>query len=289
MPIHSFRPLTPAGRFTALNKTTGQLTRKRPERGLTQSKNKTGGRNVYGRVTSRHRGGGHKQLYRIVDFKRVRLDVPARVQALEYDPNRSANLALIAYTDGVKSYILAPKGLKVGDTIVTSDKATTNDYTVGNNFPLAIIPPSTRLHCVELVPGRGAQIARSAGASLELVAVEDGQATLKMPSGELRYVNAKCRATIGEVGNGDHNQQSLGKAGRSRWLGIRPTVRGMAMNPVDHPNGGGQGKSKGGGGRQQLVSPWGQLAKGFPTRRRSKPSNAQIIVHHNGRKPRGQK
>jgi len=289
MPIHSFRPLTPAGRFTALNKTTGQLTRKRPERGLTQSKNKTGGRNVYGRVTSRHRGGGHKQLYRIVDFKRVRLDVPARVQALEYDPNRSANLALIAYTDGVKAYILAPKGLKVGDTIVTSDKATTNDYTVGNNFPLAIIPPSTRLHCVELVPGRGAQIARSAGASLELVAVEDGQATLKMPSGELRYVNAKCRATIGEVGNGDHNQQSLGKAGRSRWLGIRPTVRGMAMNPVDHPNGGGQGKSKGGGGRQQLVSPWGQLAKGFPTRRRSKPSNAQIIVHHNGRKPRGQK
>ena len=224
-----------------------------------------------------------------MDFKRGRLDLPARVQALEYDPNRSANLALIAYTDGVKAYILAPKGLKVGDTIVTSNKATTNDYTVGNNFPLAIIPPSTRLHCVELVPGRGAQIARSAGASLELVAIEDGQATLKMPSGELRYVNAKCRATIGEVGNGDHNQQSLGKAGRSRWLGIRPTVRGMAMNPVDHPNGGGQGKSKGGGGRQQLVSPWGQLAKGFPTRRRSKPSNAQIIVHHNGRKPRGQK
>jgi large subunit ribosomal protein L2 len=289
MPIHSFRPLTPAGRFTALNKTSGQLSRKRPERGLTQSKNKTGGRNVYGRVTSRHRGGGHKQLYRIVDFKRGRLDVAARVQALEYDPNRSANLALIAYTDGVKAYILAPKGLKVGDSIVTSNKATTNDYTVGNNFPLEIIPPSTRLHCVELVPGRGAQIARSAGASLELVAIEDGQATLKMPSGELRYVNAKCRATIGEVGNGDHNQQSLGKAGRSRWLGIRPTVRGMAMNPVDHPNGGGQGKSKGGGGRQQLVSPWGQLAKGFPTRRRSKPSNAQIIVHHNGRKPRGQK
>jgi large subunit ribosomal protein L2 len=289
MPIHSFRPLTPAGRFTALNKTSGQLSRKRPERGLTQSKNKTGGRNVYGRVTSRHRGGGHKQLYRIVDFKRARLDLPARVQALEYDPNRSANLALIAYADGVKAYILAPKGLKVGDTIVTSNKATTNDYTVGNNFPLSIIPPSTQLHCVELVPGRGAQIARSAGASLELVAIEDGQATLKMPSGELRYVNAKCRATIGEVGNGDHNQQSLGKAGRSRWLGIRPTVRGMAMNPVDHPNGGGQGKSKGGGGRQQLVSPWGQLAKGFPTRRRSKPSNAQIIVHHNGRKPRGQK
>lgn len=288
MAIKSFRPLTAAGRFTSLNRAEG-LAKKRPERGLTQSKNKSGGRNVYGRVTSRHRGGGHKQLYRIVDFKRDILDMPAKVQAIEYDPNRTANLALVAYTNGEKRYVLAPKGLKVGDTIVASNKATTNDYNVGNNFPLEIIPPSTRLHCVELAPGKGAQIARSAGAGLELVAVENGKATLKMPSGELRFVNPKCRATIGEVGNGDHNLQSLGKAGRKRWLGIRPTVRGMAMNPVDHPNGGGQGKSKGGGGRQQLVSPWGQLAKGFPTRRRSKPSNAQIIVHHNGRKPRGQK
>lgn len=288
MPIHSFRPLTPAGRFTQLNKQVG-LSKERPQRALTQSKSKSGGRNVYGRVTSRHRGGGHKQLYRIVDFRRDVRDVPARVQALEYDPNRTANLALIAYSTGEKAYILAPKGLKVGDTIIASDKATTNDFNVGNNFPISIIPPSTRLHCVELVPGRGAQIARSAGAGLELVAIEDDRATLKMPSGELRYVNAKCRATIGEVGNGDHNLQSLGKAGRKRWLGVRPTVRGMAMNPVDHPNGGGQGKSKGGGGRQQLVSPWGQLAKGFPTRRRAKTSNAQIIVHHNGRKPRGQK
>jgi len=256
---------------------------------LTESFGKSGGRNVYGRVTSRHRGGGHKRLYRVVDFRRDVLDMAARVQTIEYDPNRSANLALVAYTNGEKRYILAPKGLKVGDQIFASNKATTNDYTVGNNFPLAVIPPSTRLHCVELVPGRGAQIARSAGAGLELVAIENEIATLKMPSGELRRVNAHCRATIGEVGNGDHNQQSLGKAGRKRWLGIRPTVRGMAMNPVDHPNGGGQGKSKGGGGRQQLVSPWGQLAKGFPTRRRSKPSNAQIIIHHNGRKPRGQK
>ena len=289
MAIHSFRPLTPSGRFTSLNKTTGELAKKRPERGLTEHKHKSGGRNVYGRVTSRHRGGGHKQLYRVVDFRRDIRDLPAKVQAIEYDPNRSANLALIAYTNGEKRYIIAPKGLKVGDTIFTSDKATTNDFNVGNNFPLAIIPPSTRLHCVELLPGRGAQIARGAGTSLELVAIEGERATLKMPSGELRYVHAKCRATIGEVGNGDHNQQSLGKAGRKRWLGVRPTVRGMAMNPVDHPNGGGQGKSKGGGGRQQLVSPWGQLAKGFPTRRRSKLSNAQIIVHHNGRKPRGQK
>ncbi len=289
MAIHSFRPLTPSGRFTSLNSDETLTKNKRPERSLLEHKHKTGGRNVYGRVTTRHRGGGHKQHYRIVDFRRGVLDMPAKVQALEYDPNRSANLALIAYTNGEKAYIIAPKGLKVGDKIFASNKATTNDFNVGNNFPLAIIPPSTRLHCVELVPGRGAKLARSAGTSLELVAIENGQATLKMPSGELRFVNAKCRATIGEVGNSDHNQQSLGKAGRKRWLGIRPTVRGMAMNPVDHPNGGGQGKSKGGGGRQHLVSPWGQLAKGFVTRRRSKPSNAQIIVHSSGRKPRGQK
>ena len=288
MAIHSFRPLTPSGRFTSLNKREG-LSKERPLRSLTEPLNKTGGRNVYGRVTSRHRGGGHKQLYRIIDFKRDILDMPAKVQALEYDPNRTSNIALVAYTNGEKRYILAPNGLKAGDTIFASNKATTNDFNVGNNFPLSLIPPSTRLHCVELVPNRGAKIARSAGTALELVAVEDGVAQLKMPSGELRVVNAKCRATIGEVGNGDHNKQSLGKAGRSRWLGRRPHVRGMAMNPVDHPNGGGQGKSKGGGGRQQLVSPWGQLAKGFPTRRRSKQSNSMIIVHHNGRKPRGRK
>lgn len=288
MAIKSFRPLTPAGRFTSLNKIEG-LAKKRPERALTESQSKSGGRNVYGRITTRHRGGGHKRLYRVIDFKRDILDMPAKVQALEYDPNRTANIALVAYANGEKRYVLAPKGLNVGDTIVASNKATTNDFNIGNNFPLEIIPPSTLLHCVELIPGRGAQIARSAGAGLELVAVENGKATLKMPSGELRVVSPKCRATIGEVGNGDHNQQSLGKAGRKRWLGIRPTVRGMVMNPVDHPNGGGQGKSKGGGGRQQLVSPWGQLAKGFPTRRRSKQSNAQIIVHHNGRKPRGRK
>src|SRR5688572_11951902 len=197
MPIHSFRPLTPAGRFTSLNKTTGELSKKRPERNLTESKHKTGGRNVYGRVTSRHRGGGHKQLYRIIDFRRDVLDMPAKVQAIEYDPNRSANLALIAYTNGDKSYIIAPKGLKVGDTIFASKKATTNDFNVGNSFPLSIIPPSTLVHCVELVPGRGAKIARSAGTSLELVAVEEGQATLKMPSGELRQLHANCRATIG--------------------------------------------------------------------------------------------
>lgn len=288
MPIHSFRPLTAAGRFTSLNKQKG-LSQKRPERALTEPKHKTGGRNVYGRITSRHRGGGHKQLYRIVDFRRDVLDMPARVQAIEYDPNRSANLALIAYSNGEKSYILAPKGLNVGDSIFAATKATTNDFNVGNRFPLSIIPPSTLVHCVELVPGRGGKIARSAGTSLELVAVEKDRVTLKMPSGELRFLHPDCRATIGEVGNSDHNQQSLGKAGRSRWLGVRPTVRGVAMNPVDHPNGGGQGKSKGGGGRQHLVSPWGQVAKGLVTRRRTKLSTRMIIVHHNGRKPRGKK
>ena len=288
MPIHSFRPLTPSGRFTSLNMEKG-LSKERPLRSLTENKHKTGGRNVYGRVTSRHRGGGHKQLSRIIDFKRDIIDMPARVQAIEYDPNRSANIALVAYASGEKRYIIAPEGLAVGATIVAANKATTNDFVVGNNFPLHLIPPSTLLHCVELLPGRGAQIARTAGASLELIGVEGTKAQLKMPSGEFRYVHSNCRATIGVVGNGDHNKQSLGKAGRARWLGKRPHSRGMAMNPVDHPNGGGQGKSKGGGGRQQLVSPWGQLAKGFPTRRRNKLSTSSIILHHNGRKPRNKK
>jgi len=288
MALKQFRPLTPAQRFTNLNRPEG-LSKKRPERGLVTSKNKTGGRNCYGRLTSRHRGGGHKQLYRIIDFRRDILDVPATVQAIEYDPNRTAHLALVVYQNGEKRYILAPNGLAVGSKIIASNSATTNDYIVGNNYPLEIIPPSTRLHSVELLPGRGAQLGRTAGTSIELVGVENGQAQIRLPSGETRLVNAKCRATIGEVGNGDHNNQSLGKAGRSRWLGRRPRVRGMAMNPVDHPNGGGQGKSKGGGGRQHLVSPWGQLAKGFPTRRRSKVSNSLILVRHNGRPPRGKK
>ncbi|RRJ95376.1 50S ribosomal protein L2 [Opitutaceae bacterium TAV4] len=288
MAIHAYRPLTPSLRFTQLNRAEG-LTKKRPERALTLPKPKTGGRNVYGRITSRRRGGGHKKLYRIIDFRRDLIDVPAEVIALEYDPNRTAHLALLKYENGDKRYIIAPLGLKVGTKIVTSNKATLNDYVTGNNYPLSIIPPSTKLHCVELVPGKGAQLGRTAGTSIELVAVENGYAQLKMPSGEIRLVNPKCRATIGEVGNGEHMNRKLGKAGRNRWLGKRPRVRGMVMNPVDHPNGGGQGKSKGGGGRQHLVSPWGQLAKGFPTRRRSKPSNSLIIVRHNGRKPRNKK
>jgi large subunit ribosomal protein L2 len=288
MALKSFRPLTPALRFTTLNRPE-EITDKRPERSLVEHKHKTGGRNVYGRLTSRRRGGGHKKLYRIVDFKRSKLDMPAKVQAIEYDPNRSALLALLAYTDGEKTYILAPKGLKVGDSIYAALKTETNDFRPGNSFPLEAIPPATRVHAVELIPGRGAQLARSAGTSVELVAVENGFAQLRLASGETRLVNPRCRATIGEVGNGEHANRKLGKAGRNRWLGRRPRVRGMAMNPVDHPNGGGQGKSKGGGGRQHLVSPWGQLAKGFPTRRRSKPSNSLILVRHNGRPPRGKK
>ena len=289
MAIKHSRPLTPSQRFTSLNRTEG-LSKKRPEKKLTEPKPKTGGSNAYGRITSRRRGGGHKQLYRIIDFRRTdKLDIPATVLALEYDPNRSAHLALVDYAGTEKRYIIAPEGLKVGDTIVASDKATINDFVTGNNYPLALIPPSTRIHCVELLPGKGAQMARSAGSSVELVGNEGGYTQIRLPSGETRLLNPKCRATIGVVGNGDHSSQSLGKAGRSRWLGKRPRVRGMAMNPVDHPNGGGNGKSKGGGGRQQLMSPWGQLAKGFPTRKRSKASSSMILVRHNGRKPRGKK
>ena len=288
MALKSFRPLTPALRFTTLNRP-AEVSTKRPERSLVESKPKTGGRNAYGRITSRRRGGGHKQLYRIIDFKRTKLDIKATVQAIEYDPNRSALLALLAYTDGTKAYILAPQGLNVGDSIYSAVKTDTNDYRPGNSFQLAGIPPATKLNSVELMPGRGAQIARAAGTSAELVAVEDGYAQLRLSSGETRLVNAKCRATIGEISNADHSKQKLGKAGRNRWLGKRPRVRGVAMNPVDHPNGGGQGKSKGGGGRQHLVSPWGQLAKGFPTRRRTKLTSSFILVRTSGRTARGKK
>jgi large subunit ribosomal protein L2 len=288
MALKSFRPLTASLRFTTLNRPEG-ISKERPERSLVESKSKTGGRNTYGRITSRRRGGGHKKLYRIIDFKRSKLDMAAKVQSIEYDPNRTALLALLAYADGTKAYVLAPAGLKAGDTIFNLMKTDTNDFRPGNSFPLGVIPPATKVHAVELLPGRGAQLARSAGTSAELVAVENGYAQIRLGSGETRLVNAKCRATIGEVSNADHSKRSLGKAGRNRWLGKRPRVRGVAMNPVDHPNGGGQGKSKGGGGRQHLVSPWGQLAKGFPTRKRTKLSSNFILVRANGRKPRGQK
>ena len=280
MAIISFRPTTPSLRFAELQKR--DITQKRPEKKLTTSYSKSAGRNCYGRVTSRRRGGGHKRLLRIVDFRRNKFDIPANVQAIEYDPGRTAHIALVAYADGEKRYIIAPEGLKVGDKVLSSQNMISFD--IGNTMPLEFIPPSTRLHSVELLPGKGAQLARSAGNSLELINIEGSHAQLKMPSGEVRLVSKKCLATIGSVGNAEHSKVVIGKAGRNRWKGKRPRVRGVVMNPVDHPNGGGEAKSKGGGGRQMLVSPWGQLAKGFPTRRKSKESNSLILVRRNGRK-----
>ncbi len=280
MAIIKFRPITPTQRFAELQKR--DVTQKRPEKKLTTSYSKSAGRNCYGRVTSRRRGGGHKRLLRIVDFRRNKFDIPANVQAIEYDPGRTAHIALLAYADGEKRYIIAPEGLKVGDKVLSSEKMI--DFDKGNTMPLEHIPPSTRLHAVELLPGKGAQLARSAGNSLELINIEGDHAQLKMPSGEVRLVSKKCLATIGVVSNAEHSKVVIGKAGRNRWKGKRPRVRGVVMNPVDHPNGGGEAKSKGGGGRQMLVSPWGQLAKGYPTRRKSKESNSLILVRRNGRK-----
>ncbi len=271
-------PTTPGQRFRTRN--TGGLAKKRPETTLTVANHNSKGRNCYGRITSRRRGGGHKRLYRIIDFKRDKLDIPAKVQELEYDPNRSAHIALLAYADGEKRYIPAPQGLKVGDTIISTSKPI-EDYTPGISLPLSCIPPSTTVHCLELQPGRGAQVARGAGVGVQLISVEGDRATLKMPSGEIRMVHSNCRATIGIVGNSDHRNEKIGKAGRNRWKGRRPRVRGVAMNPVDHPMGGGEGRTSGGG---HPVSPWGQLSKGFPTRSKSKPTNAMILVRRNGRK-----
>ncbi len=278
MALKQHRPLTPTQRYYVANKSDKIATENAPVRGLVKPRKRSGGRNAYGRVTSRRRGGGHKRQYRVIDFHREKLDIPAKVQAIEYDPNRSAHLALLAYADGEKRYILAPRGLSAGDSVVSAAKA---DYSDGNAMPLAVMPPATRVHAVELVPGRGAKICRSAGAGAQLIGVDGEKATLKLPSGEIRIVHSRCRATIGEVGNSDHEKVSLGKAGRNRWKGKRPRVRGVAMNPIDHPMGGGEGRTSGGG---QPVSPWGQLSKGFPTRRRSKPSNSVILVRRNGKK-----
>lgn len=282
MPLVSPRPLTPSQRFRIQN-VQPNLAPNNPEKSLTESIHYSKGRNCHGRITSRRRGGGHKRLYRIIDFKREILDQAATVLQLEYDPNRSANIALVQYPDGEKRYILAPRGLKAGDSILSTD-ALQEEYNPGLSTPLRNIPPATFIHCVEMLPGRGAQIARSAGQSAQLIAVEGKRATVKLPSGEIRLLHSDCRATIGRVGNEEHGDEKIGKAGRNRWKGIRPRVRGMAMNPVDHPNGGGEGRSKSGGGRQHPVSPWGQLAKGFPTRAKGKQSNAQILVRRNGRK-----
>lgn len=248
-----------------------EITKERPERALTHSKKRTGGRNSAGRITTRHRGGGHKRRYRIIDFKRDKAGVPARVAAIEYDPNRSARIALLHYADGEKRYILAPAGLKVDDRLLSGADA---EPSTGNALPLEKIPLGMTVHNIELQQGRGGQIARSAGSGAQLMSREGGYANLKMPSGELRRVSVKCMATIGQVGNTDHLNTVSGKAGRKRWLGIRPTVRGVAMNPVDHPMGGGEGRTSGGG---QPESPWGLMAKGKRTRKKKKASSRDII------------
>lgn len=265
MPLRSFKPTSPGVRFkTVLD--FSEITKHRPEKRLVRGFSRSGGRNNEGHETVRFRGGGHKRLYRLVDFKRDKRNVPARVAAIEYDPNRSARLALLHYADGEKRYILAPVGLKVGDTVVAAEKA---EILPGNALPLANIPTGSLIHNVELKPGRGGQLVRAAGAAAQLMAKEGKYVTLRLPSGETRLVLASCWATVGQVGNVDHANVSIGKAGRSRWLGRRPHVRGTAMNPVDHPHGGGEGKTKGG---RHPVSPWGQPTKGYKTRRNKRTS-----------------
>jgi large subunit ribosomal protein L2 len=271
MSIKTFRPLTPGLRHR-IQVVNDEITsnHSNPEKTLTKGKSSTGGRASNGRISVRHHGGGHKRKYRVIDFKRDKFGIPGTVSAIEYDPNRSANIALITYVDGEKRYILSPKGLKVGQKIMSGAQATPD---VGNALPLENIPLGFTVHNVELTLGKGGQLARSAGASALLAGVEGDYIVLKLPSGELRMVFKKCIATIGAVGNEEHMNERIGKAGRNRWLGIRPTVRGTVMNPVDHPHGGGEGRGK---GYKQPVSPWGQPAKGYKTRDTHKPSGRFI-------------
>ncbi len=283
MALKSFRPLTPTSRFKQLPRF-DEITKSKPEKSLVVTLKKTGGRNNNGRMTSRHIGGGHKQKYRLVDFKRRKHGMAAEVAAIEYDPNRSARIALLTYLDGTKAYILAPDGLQVGAKLQSGPDATPD---LGNALPLKNIPLGTGIHNVELVPGKGGQIARGAGQQAILNNREGGYALVRMPSGEIRRINEEGYATIGQVGNIDHMNVSAGKAGRTRWLGRRPHVRGMVMNPVDHPMGGGQGKSKGGGGRHHPMSPWGQLAKGFKTRSKKKASDRFIVERRHSKKKNG--
>ncbi len=274
MGIIKLKPVTPGTRFRS-NFSFEEITKQKPEKSLTVALKKSGGRNNLGRVTARHRGGGHKRKYRIIDFKRDKVGVPAKVFSIEYDPNRTARIALLHYLDGEKRYIIAPEGLKVGATVTSGSGS---DILVGNALPLKEMPLGSFVHNVELKPGKGGQLGRSAGSSLQLLAKEGGYAQLKMPSGEIRKVRLECMATYGVVSNAEQENISLGKAGRSRWLGIRPHVRGVAMNPVDHPMGGGEGKTSGGG---HPVSPWGQKSKGLKTRKRKKESNKFIIKRRN--------
>ncbi len=270
MPVKSFRPTTPSQRFKTVS-TFEEITKNKPEKSLLLPIKKKAGRNNKGRISVRRRGGGHKRFYRIIDFKRNKDGISAKVAAIEYDPNRSARIALLHYRDGEKRYILAPDGLQVGDELMSGEKAKTK---VGNVKPLHKIPLGTAIHNVELKPGHGGQMVRGAGASAQLMAKEGKHVQLKLPSGEVRLVPSSCRATIGQVGNLDHVNISLGKAGRSRWLGRRPKVRGVVMNPVDHPMGGGEGKSSGG---RHPTTPWGKPTKGYKTRSKNKKSDAYIV------------
>ncbi|MEE3258680.1 MAG: 50S ribosomal protein L2 [Candidatus Latescibacterota bacterium] len=275
MAVKKFRPVTPTLRFKTVN-SFEELTRDKPEKSLLSGAvGKSGGRNNQGRMTMRRRGGGHKRRYRVIDFKRNKIGVPGRVDAIEYDPNRSAFIALIVYADGDKRYIIAPLGLQVGAQITAGPEA---PIQVGNALPLADIPLGSTIHNVELNPGRGGQLARSAGAEVQLLGRDDGRAQLQLPSGEIREVLVQCMATLGQVGNVDHSNIVIGKAGRSRWLGRRPKVRGVVMNPVDHPHGGGEGKSSGG---RHPVTPWGKPTKGYKTRKRKNQSNQWIIRRRN--------
>jgi len=270
MAVKTFKPKTPGQRFKSVS-SFEQITKDTPEKSLVKGLTKSGGRNNHGRVTSWHRGGGHKRKYRLIDFKRNKRDIPATVVSIEYDPNRTAFIALLNYADGEKRYILAPGKIKVGDTVIAGENA---DIKNGNALPLAKIPIGMVVHNVEMKEKKGGQLGRSAGSAIQLVAKEDKYAMIKLPSGEMRKIPINCYATLGQVSNVDHINISIGKAGRSRWLGRRPNVRGVAMNPVDHPMGGGEGKSSGG---RHPVSPWGQLAKGLKTRKKGKSSDSFIV------------
>jgi large subunit ribosomal protein L2 len=274
MAIKKLKPVTPGLRFSSKS-SFDEITKSTPEKSLTTALRKSGGRNNKGRVTARHIGGGHKRRYRIIDFKRDKKGVPAKVFSIEYDPNRTSRIALLHYADGEKRYILAPEGLKVGDTVSSGSGS---EISIGNSLPLKEMPLGSFVHNVEIKPGKGGQIGRSAGSSIQLLAKEGDYAQLKMPSGEVRMIRLECMATYGSVGNSEQENIDLGKAGRTRWLGKRPYVRGVAMNPVDHPMGGGEGKTSGGG---HPVSPWGQKAKGLKTRKHKKESNKLIIKRRN--------
>ncbi len=277
MAIKKYNPTSPARRFMTVS-TFEEITASKPEKSLVVALKKHAGRNSYGRITVRHRGGGAKKKYRIIDFKRLKDGIPAVVKTIEYDPNRSANIALIEYEDGVKSYIIAPNGLKVGDTVISGEGA---DIKPGNAMVISQIPVGTLIHNIELSPGRGAQLVRSAGNFAQLMAKEGDYAQVRLPSGEMRKILMKCRATIGQVGNLDHENISIGKAGRKRHMGWRPTVRGVVMNPNDHPHGGGEGKSP--IGRPSPVTPWGKPALGLKTRPKKKHSNKYIVKSRNGK------